>query len=423
MLDIRMQALRAIEALRAGVPNRDAVVALGSNNEYIESEFRRRLSTVGSDTVLANGTEGMLVAGNFGTGKSHLLEYLQQLALEQRFVVSKIVISKETPLHDPVKVYRAAIRSASVPARIGAALTQIASELDFNSTGYSSFYRQVQQDHDLNRRFAATLYLAEYANQDRELLDRIISFWSGDSIQIGDIKRALRQLGHPSMYTFEKASVRQLAYQRFRFAPQLMAAAGYAGWVLLFDEVDLVARYTANQRAKSYAEIARWTGNLTGESYPGIISVMAITSAFESEILEKKNDWDAIPGRLRASHREADLQLAPQAERGMRLITNAPTLSPPADAIIDGTYDKVRSIHGKAYAWSPPPIEDTLARDTTTTMREHIRSWINEWDLMRLFPEHVPSIELTPIIFDYGEDKDLDSEPEDENPYRDNEDV
>ena len=39
-----------------------------------------------------------MIAGGFGAGKSHLLGYLQELALAENFIVSWVVISKETPL-------------------------------------------------------------------------------------------------------------------------------------------------------------------------------------------------------------------------------------------------------------------------------------------------------------------------------------
>lgn len=409
MLDPRIQALRAIEALRAGVPNRDAVTALGSNNSKIEDEFRLRLGNVANGTGGTAAHSGFMVAGNFGTGKSHLLEYLQKVGLEERFVVSKIIISKETPLHDPVKLYSTAIRSATVPQRVGSALTQIASELKFNSSSYAEFYRWVQQESGLNQRFAATLYLYEYAHADPELQDRVIGFWSGDNIPVGQLKSALKQLGQAGNYSFAPVKVAELARQRFRFAARLMRAAGYAGWILLFDEVDLVGRYTANQRAKAYGEVARWTGNILDDTYPGIVSVMAITSAYAAEVLEGKNDWDAIPGRLRASHKPVDNDLAPLAETGMQLITEARPLTPPTDAVVDAIYETVRSIYSVAFDWDPPYVGDHLERTTTTKMRDYVRSWINEWDLIRLFPGHVSNIEVTPIEFDYGEDTDLGS--------------
>ncbi len=184
---------RAVESLRSGVPNRDAVRALGCAQPAIEDRFRRQLEAVAEAFPRGEQVEGLLVAGDFGSGKSHLLEYLQQIALAERFVVSKVVISKETPLHDPVKLYRAAVRAAVVPGRVGAALALITGELRFDSPAYLDFFKWVQSPTAaLNQRFAATTYLYEVARQEGELLDRIISFWAGDPIQVGELKRALK---------------------------------------------------------------------------------------------------------------------------------------------------------------------------------------------------------------------------------------
>jgi hypothetical protein len=97
-LSSRIHARRAIEALRAGVPNHDAVTQLGTAHADIEERFREHLEAARAAGAEPRSPAGFLIAGNFGTGKSHLLEYLQQIALAERFVVSKVVISKETPL-------------------------------------------------------------------------------------------------------------------------------------------------------------------------------------------------------------------------------------------------------------------------------------------------------------------------------------
>ncbi|HEY7060482.1 MAG TPA: BREX system ATP-binding domain-containing protein [Chloroflexota bacterium] len=416
MLDGQVQARRAIEALRAGVPNRDAVNALGTAAVDVEERFRQLLAAAEESGIEPLSPAGFLLAGNFGSGKSHLLEYLQHVAREQRFVTSKIVISKETPLYDPAKLYRAAVRTAVVPGRRGAALAQVAGELDPYSTRYVDFYKWVQQPASgLNQRFAATLFLYERGADDPELRDRIISFWAGDPIQVGEIRRALRQLGERVTYALEPIDARSLALQRFRFAARLMLAAGYAGWVLLVDEVELIGRYTLHQRARSYAELARWTGNLKGEAFPGITAVCALTSDFEAAVLNDRNDREAVPGRLRASPREGDQLLAPQAERGMRLIGRAVKLAPPSRAVIDETYAQLRAIHGQAYGWEPPPV-GSAARATSTSMREYVRWWITEWDLRRLYPDYAPAIEATPVGPTYAEDADLEAPSEPDTP-------
>ena len=257
---------RAIEALRAGVPNRDSVRALGCAQPRIEERFRKQLESAMDDVANARQTPGLLIEGEFGSGKSHLLEYLQHVALAERFVCSKIVISKETPLYDPTKLYRAAIQTAVAPGRQGSALTEIAFGLTFDSRGYAELVSWANSaEAGLDARFAATLFLFERV-RDEEVRDRIISFWSGEPLNTSELRRWLRDLGEAASYKLEPVSAKELTLQRFRFAPRLMIAAGYSGWVLLIDEVELIGRYSFKQRARSYAELARWAGKLDNQT-------------------------------------------------------------------------------------------------------------------------------------------------------------
>ena len=78
-------ARRAIEALRAGVPSRDAVAALGSGQSAIEDRFLALCAGAAGGTA-----GGLLLGGGFGAGKSHLLEHLAQIAafLRKRIAVA-----------------------------------------------------------------------------------------------------------------------------------------------------------------------------------------------------------------------------------------------------------------------------------------------------------------------------------------------
>ena len=401
---------RAVEALRNGVPNRDAVAVLGCNQPEIEDEFRRQLERTKQAIADGSKNEGMLVAGDFGAGKSHLLEYLMHLALEQNFVCSKIVISKETPFFDPAKLYRAAAEAAIVPGKRGSAMTEIAAALKFNNRDYAGFYQWTHQEANLNARFAATLFLFERMSNEPELSNRIIRFWSGDKIDAGEIKKYLKACREPVTYKIDKIPAKELALQRFKFAARLIVAAGYAGWVLLVDEVELIGRYSLLQRAKSYAELARWMGKLEESSITGLTSVLAITEDFQTKVLEGKDDFEKAPNRLRAKGTESDLLLAGQAERGMRAIQNEfKLLKAPDKDVLTQTYDKVKSIHAKAYDWEPPPVQ-SIEHTTSTRLRQYIRSWITEWDLKRLDPSYNPEIEVTELNPDYTEDKNLEVE-------------
>lgn len=414
--DNQIKQRRAIEALRSGVPNRDAVLALGCAQPEIERKFRQQLQNARQGVADGSRTHGMLIAGGFGTGKSHLLEYLQHLALEENFVCSKIVISKETPLYDPVKLYRASAEAAVVAGKRGAALTEVAMRLNFNSQAYADLYQWVNSpEANLNSRFAATLFLFErMRNNDLELSNRIIRFWSGEQIGVGEIKRYLRACRETVTYRIDKIPIKELALQRFKFASRLIVASGYSGWALLIDEVELIGRYSLMQRAKSFAELARWTGKLEEANFTGLTAVFAITDDFQSVILEDKGDLEKVPGKLRARASESDLLLASQAERGMRVIQRERTpLMAPDEIVIRQTHDKVQSIHGEAYGWEPPPAR-SVERLGTTRMREYVKGWITEWDLKRLDPGYDPEIDVTELKPDYTEDPNLQRPSEEE---------
>ena len=81
---------RALEALRNGVPNRDAVEILGCNQPQAEGKFWDLLTQVKDADTPPSGALGMLVSGDFGSGKSHLLTYMERQALSQGFVCSKV---------------------------------------------------------------------------------------------------------------------------------------------------------------------------------------------------------------------------------------------------------------------------------------------------------------------------------------------
>ncbi len=414
--DGQVNRRRAIEALRSGVPNRDAVLALGCAQPEIEAKFRQLLDSTKQNVSDGTMTQGMLVEGGFGTGKSHLFEYLQHLALEENFICSKIVISKETPLYDPVKLYRAAAEAAVVPNKMGTALTEIAMKLDFDGRAYQDLYEWAHRpEANLNSRFAAMLFLYQRVQNDPELSNRIIRFWSGEPIGVGEIKKYLRACRETVTYRMDKIPIKELALQRFNFTSRLVAAAGYSGWVLLIDEVELISRYSLMQRARSYAELARWMGKLQGSSFPGLTAILAITDDYRSVILEEgKEDLEKVPGKLRAKASEADLLLANQAEQGMRIIQREGVpLKTPDENIIEQTYAKVRTIHAEAYDWQPPAVR-SVERLHSTRMREYVKGWITEWDLKRLDPNYDVELETTELKPDYAEDPNLQVPSEEE---------
>ena len=394
---------RALEALRAGVPNRDAVAVLGSQQTAVEDRFTQLLGAIDS----APGGEpagGMLVSGGFGAGKSHVLEYLSHLALGAGFVVSKVVISKETALHDPAKVFAAAIADARIPGKTGSAIDEIATGLRTDSAEYAALYRWVHTDDvPVDSRFAASLFLYEYARGDAEFADRIVRFWAGDPLPVADLRRRLKEAGAAATYRLASAKERDLAVQRFRFVSRLITAAGYRGWVVLLDEVELIGRYSLLQRAKSYAEVARWVRGDRDDPDAPIGAVLTTVDDFEAQVLVGKNDLELIGKRLRLKGTTEHELLAGLAEAGMRVIERDQIrLQPPDRDELDRTYAKLKQVHAAAFGWNPPDVEG-LERLPSNRMRQYVRAWINEWDLKRLDPAYSPEIAVSDVIVDLSD--------------------
>jgi hypothetical protein len=86
-------------------------------------------------------------------------------------------------------------------------------------------------------------------------------------------------------------------------------------------------------------------------------------------------------------------------------------LTPPDETELKQAYERLRDLHGQAFDWQPPDVAG-LERLGATRMRQYVRAWISEWDLVRLYPGYRPEIEMVDLPTDYREDPDLErSEP------------
>jgi hypothetical protein len=105
--------------------------------------------------------------------------------------------------------------------------------------------------------------------------------------------------------------------------------------------------------------------------------------------------------------------LAARAETGMRIIKHeAIQLAPPDPAMLEETYETLKSLHRQAYGWDPPDLPPPPRR-ATRAMRSYVRRWINEWDLRRLDPgQRIETVE-NELTIDFRESPELQTAAED----------
>lgn len=399
-----LEARMAIEALRAGVPNRAAIRQMGTEQTDIEHAFEAALAAAWVD--IGQVTGGIGLAGGFGTGKSHLLGYLAEVARQQGFVVSRIVVSKETPLSHPAHVLAAALRDATLPDHPDETMDACVAALRERPEGLDTIEGAIGQPKaGFAPIFAACLFLLRRPSTTPETVRRIARFWAGAKVSIPAIRQALAAAGAAKTFPVKALSVAELTDQLTRFVPLLFRAAGYAGWCILLDEIELIGRYTPLQRALSYAWLGAWLGLGGARRVPGIVTAYAITDDFATAVINARQDSDKLPERLILKGRTAEAEWALAGIHHIeRTVLQHRLLLPTPDDLAT-CHDKVMRLYSAAYGWPAPPLSPT-ERTSSRTMRQYIKSWITQWDLQRLGGSDGPIVSDN-IASNYAEDATL----------------
>ena len=400
-----IEARGAIEALRAGVPNRAAIRQLGEKDGGLVNSFLDSLS--GCTKLLQQGrqAEGTLVWGGFGAGKSHLLGFMRELALERNFVVSLVPVSKETPMFDPARLFAAAIRAAEVPGVNDDVMTVALWRLKPATEPYDqleSWSTEEARKGSLSALFAALLWLIPRLAPDEHA--RIARFFGGGRLNATAVKSWLRAHGAAKLFDLKPAREAELVRQRLRFAPRHLASIGLAGWCILLDEAELIGRYSPLQRGRSYAELARWLGLDEADALPGIATVAAFADDYVDEMFHHRRDEELIPQVLERKGLERQVVLARNCmaelrrRRGVRLVA-------PDETALRAAQTRIAELYGAAYHWNPSDLA-LGERLAAKSIRQYIKSWITQWDIERLYGER-PAIEARTLQTDYTESAEL----------------
>jgi hypothetical protein len=73
---------------------------------------------------------------------------------------------------------------------------------------------------------------------------------------------------------------------------------------------------------------------------------------------------------------------------------------------LDDLRERVRGLHSLAFGWEAPSLSQTK-RGSSSSVREHLKSWITHWDMMLLYTGYRPQIVVDEVVHDYSEDDDL----------------
>ena len=377
---------------------------LGTDEHAIENTFIDGLKRVRDADAGGDLVTGRLIAGEFGAGKSHLLGYLAEQALMHDFVVSKVTISKETPLFNPERVFAAGVRNAAVQ-EVNDDIMRVVIERLLDRTGELQKLEAAisRPECGFASIFAALLHILPKNVVNAEDRAAIARFFGGARLGTPRVRTWLRGAGSIKLFDLGHVRAADLAQQRILLAPMLFQAAGFAGWCLMFDELELIARYSTFQRGKSYAELARWLGLDPKVAMRGTVAIGAMTSDFKDEVFGRRLDQERIPALLQARDLDQAAHLADVAmatiEKGMQ------ELMRPDATRLGRSLEDTRWLYEQSYGWKPPTSGIGEQR-AGKPIREYVKSWITGWDIERLYGTR-DAIDVQPIPTDYAENLDL----------------
>ncbi len=402
-----VEARSAIESLRSGVPSRDVVAQLGTTQHDVRERFEESLDALAA----GKGVSPILISATFGAGKTHLLNYLQTIAEREGFVTSYVVISPEMPLGNGHLVVKALSEAAAAPGQTGKAIRALAAGLRTDSDAYKELQTWARNA-TIDDRFRALLHLYEAFRADEEFRVQILNDFEGRAILKTILKNRLKQISQAAAYDLSGPRSAFLAHDRVRLLAQFFRASGCKGWVVLFDEMERVAKFSLNQRLAAYAELGWWreAAEMAGSA---LLPIFTTASGF---ITESVTGGTHDEQRLSSGGFGQD-EYDRQARYGIDLLKAPYRLESPTQEQEKEIEYRVKAIYEAAYGVTVPLLREARA-DVRTSIRSEMRRWITLWDLHRYYPSYQAEVSVETMHFDPTAIADTDIVPDEEDETR-----
>lgn len=354
-----------IEAMRSGVPSRAVGAFFSSARTGILNEVKEKME---------RGGEGMVFAGRYGEGKTHLLNTIFDAASKANKVVSFVSLSKETPANNLPVLYAKLMEKTYLPGKTQSGfadeMTRFLSHKSEGRDDLLSFSSMLECDklHYVTRGLSAKDgEIDDYAALTGDIM--------GSFVQIGTLKQICQRLLGEKIKLSATFSKTRHTIDYFLYASRLFKDMGYSGWVILIDEAELIGRLSRKSRAKAYANLCSLLH--PDESLGDVFTLAAFSTSFQSEVIEGKAEYAGL---------EADPTLADIKDKAVRMlddISSMPELEPLTEAEMEDSIGKIISLHSKAYGWESDVDAKTLAnvvKGKGALLRTKLRAGIDYLD-------------------------------------------
>ena len=278
-----------IDALRRGTVPQRGLDAFAVGTDRFAAAFDDELAT-----VAAGGAGFKAVRGEYGSGKTFVVRWLAERARAQGFATAEVQISEgETPLHHLETVYRRVCERLTTADTAGGALRSVVDSWFF-ALHEDVVAAGTTPSGDAEAVLAATDALAEQrlgtvatrapalaavlrgyrralADGDTARAEGLLAWLGGQPHVAASIKRAAGirgDLDHDAALAFLAGLL------------TILDGAGYAGLVLLLDEVETLQRIRSDARDRALNALRQLIDEIDQGRFPGLYLVITGTPAF-----------------------------------------------------------------------------------------------------------------------------------------------
>ena len=363
------ESRKIVEALRSGISSHEVGLYFSSARPRIMEEIQRALDEVASDGKAA----GRVITGKYGEGKTHLLNTVRGIAHSRNMVVSSVTISKETPLSNAGGLYGKIIQGTYLPEYPQPGIAPALGRLSLNTQPTPSLLEYTLTHLTTNKLYyLLKSYLGTQDEEEKYLLGADLE---GDFIAPALLRKIYRRVfGEPAV--FNGNFVRSKHFIDYlTFLSRCFHALGYSGWVILFDEAELIGRLGRKSREKAYQTMHNF---LRPTQLEGVYSIFALGASFVPDVIEAKQEHFGVEQdeRLLPAEKTAILEVLYEIEGATQL---APLTREETAEILT----KILLYHGKAYGWEPKIGKEEFMQATDPygyLLRTRIRAAIEMLD-------------------------------------------
>lgn len=370
-------AMHVIEALRSGVPSRAVGAYFSEARPGMMKKIENRMETVRS----SGRSDGMIFTGHYGEGKTHLLNTLFSIASQNNMAVSYVVLGKETPISNPAVLYQKTIANTYLPGAAQPGFRPKLEELTPGSAVTGDLLAFSAKELETDKLYF--LLRAMLGTQEEEERARFLGDLEGDFVSNDVVKRSYRRvMGQVAKFNQNFVKTRHVD-DYFCFMSHLFRGIGLDGWVILFDEAELIGRMGKKTRLKSYREMQRFLQ--PGERLENVFSLFAFSSSFVEDVIDKKHESE----NAEAEYAEDPATLK-AVKATLNAIINAPELAKLSKEETMRILASIQEFHGKAYDWKPQVSAETIYRETEAggyLLRTKIRAAIEYFDQLYQYGE------------------------------------